>query len=108
KLLNDDSQIQIARDELLSVKNVKVIKITDNTSVTDSAAVLAEVEEPEAGSVQIEFWKTPLNSKGYRFSKNKVMLYGFADFSNILVYQIDDSYFLRSSDQVFRLQYTAD
>ena len=78
------------------------------TTRPNSAAVLAEVDEPESESVQIEFWKTPLNSKGYRFSKNKVMLYGFADFSNILVYEMDDLYFLRSSDQVFRLQYTAD
>jgi hypothetical protein len=108
-LINIDSRITIATDELLSVKNVKVIKLADNTAVSDSAASLAEVkpdDEPE--TVQVEFWKTPLNSKGYKFSKKKVVLYGFPDFSNVLLYEVDDVYFLRSSDQVFRLSHTAE
>ncbi len=108
KLLKEDAQITIATDELLSVKNVKVIKVSDNSAVTDSAAVLAEVDEQEPEIVQVEFWKTPLNSRGYKFSKNKVLLYGFPDFSNVLVYQYEHDYYLRSSDQVYRLSYTGD
>jgi hypothetical protein len=109
-LINQDSRITIATDELLSVKNVKVIKLADNPAVTDSAASLAGVQEqdPEPETFQVEFWKTPLNSKGYKFSKKKVVLYGFPDFSNVLLYQIDNTYFLRSSDQVFRLSHTAE
>ena len=108
-LISQDSRINIATDELLSVKNVKVIKVADKAAESDSAAALAEIQpgdEPE--TIQVEFWKTPLNSRGYRFARKKVMLYGFPDFSNVLVYELGGNYFLRSSDQVFRLNYTAD
>jgi hypothetical protein len=104
-----DSKINIATDELLSVKNVKAIKIGDNISGRDSAAAkLAHVEENNSDLYFIEFWKTPLNSKGYRFSKNKIMLYGFMDFNNILLYELDSSYYIKCSDQVYKLFYGGD
>jgi hypothetical protein len=107
-LIKQDSHINIATEELLSVKNVKVIKISDNETASDSTGVGESAGQEEGGTYQVEFWKTPLNSKGYRFSRSKVMLYGFPDFSNVLLYELGDSYYLRSADQVFRLSYTAE
>src|SRR5690606_5345883 len=43
-LIQQDSRINIATEELLSVKNVKVIKVTDINAVTDSAAATAGVK----------------------------------------------------------------
>jgi hypothetical protein len=108
-LLALDSKINIATDELLSVKNVKAIVIGDNIAGRDSlAAKLARVEENNSNLYFVEFWKTPLNSKGYRFSKNKIMLYGFMDFSNIVLYQLDSSYYIKCADQVYKLFYGGD
>jgi len=108
-LISDDETINIATDELLSVKNVKVITIGDNISGKDSlASKLAHVKDNNSDLYFIEFWKTPLNSKGYRFSKNKIMLYGFMDFNNVLLYELDNSYYIKSSDQVYRIFYGGD
>lgn len=110
-LIRQNSQITVATEELLSTKNVKVIKVADNSAdaTTDTAAANAGVKpDPVPETIQVEFWKTPLNSRGYRFSRNKVMLYGFPDFSNVLVYELGGAYFLRSSDQIFRLSFTAE
>lgn len=104
-----DSRINVATDELLTVKNVKVIQIGDKFSGKDSLpAKLARVEESNSDLYFIEFWKTPLNSKGYRFSKNKIMLYGFMDFNNVLLYELDNSYYIKCSDQVYKLFYGGD
>jgi phosphotransferase system IIB component len=107
-LLQNDESIIVATDELLSVRSVKVIQIGANTSGSDSlAAKLANVEESSANNLYfVEFWKTPLNSKGYRFTRNKVMLYGFSDFTNAVLYSIDNSFYLKSGDQVYRLFYS--
>jgi hypothetical protein len=108
-LIKQDSHINIATDQLLSVKSVKVIKVADNATVSDSSAEQPPApEEESAATYQVEFWKTPLNSRGYRFSRTKVMLYGFPDFSNVLLYELGDAYYLRSADQVFKLNYTAE
>lgn len=109
-LLAEDSHINIAKDELLSVKNIKVIRIGEKNSRDTAAARLASVDESAGNSdlYFVEFWKTPLNSKGYRFTRNKVMLYGFPDYSNVLLYEVDNSYYLKSSEQVYKLFYGAD
>lgn len=108
-LIAMDSRINIATDELLTVKNVKAIQIGGNDTGKDSlAAKLAHVDDNTSNLYFIEFWKTPLNSKGYRFSKNKIMLYGFVDFNNVLLYELDNSYYIKCSDQVYKLFYGSD
>lgn len=103
-LIEDNNRINIATDELLSVKTIKVIRQGDSFSAADSAAArLANIGEPSSDLYYVEFWKTPLNSRGYRFSKNKVMLYGFYNSNNVLLYQIDQAFYLKSDEQVFRL-----
>jgi len=101
--------LMIATDEILKVKTVKIIRIGNSTEGKDSlASKLAQVNDVISDMYFIEFWKTPLNSKGYRFSKNKILLYGFVDFNDVLLYELDDSYYLKSSDQVFKLFYGSD
>lgn len=108
-LIRDNSEINIATDEMLSIKNVKIIRISPTVSANDSlAAEIAGVKDNTSDLYFIEFWKTPLNSKGYRFSKNKVMLYGFMDYNNVSLYELDKSYYIKSSDQVYKLFYGAD
>lgn len=108
-MYESDANLMIATDEILKVKTVKLIRIGVTAPVKDSlAAKLAQVDDVTSDMYFIEFWKTPLNSKGYRFSKNKILLYGFVDFNNVLLYELDNSYYLKSSDQVFKLFYGSD
>jgi hypothetical protein len=108
-LIGDDSKITIATEELLSVKNVKLIHLDDKNSAGDSlSAKLANVSEPVSDTYQIEFWKTPLNSKGYRFSKNKIVLYGVQDFSSVLLYELDKNYYIKFAGQVYQVTYSSE
>ena len=105
-LINDD--LKIASDELISVKNVKLISFEDIIQSDTVPAKLAGVVSSNSNLYFVEFWKTPLNSKGYRFTKNKVMLYGFVDYINIDLYQLENSYYIKCSDQVYKLEYSSD
>jgi hypothetical protein len=108
-MVRQDEEIKLASDELLSVKTVRLIRVGDKISAPDTtAARLAGVEEDDSDNFTIEFWKTPLNSRGYRFTKNKLMLYGFLDYDNALLYKMENNFYLRSSGQVYRLQFNAE
>lgn len=102
-LIHLDTEINVATDQLLSVKNVKAITIGQTNTSDTLASGLANVNENNSNLYFIEFWKTPLNSKGYRFLKNKIMLYGFVDFNNVTLYELDNSYYIKCSDQVYKL-----
>ena len=90
-LLKEEA-INVAQEELLSVKNIKVINL-DNESKKDTlTGQLAGVTNAEFPDLFfVEFWKTPLNSKGYRMTRNRVILYGLSDFSSITIYKVDDN-----------------
>lgn len=107
-LIKQDSELNVATDELLTVKNVKMINIGTSPIADTSAANVAGVETNFSDLYFIEFWKTPLNSKGYRFSKNKIMLYGFMDFTNVSLYQLDNDFYIKCTDQVYKLQFGSD
>ena len=108
-LIKEDSGINIASDELLTVKNIKIIQIGEFITSKDSSDIQkTRLDDTNSDLYFVEFWKTPLNSKGYRFTKNKIMLYGFDDFSNLTLYEIDHSFYIKSSDQVYKLLYSSE
>ena len=108
-LIKEDSGINIASDELLTVKNIKIIQIGEFIPSKDSSDIQkTRLDDTNSDLYFVEFWKTPLNSKGYRFTKNKIMLYGFDDFSNLTLYEIDHSFYIKSSDQVYKLLYSSE
>jgi len=103
KLLKEEEGITVAKEELVSIKNVKVIDL-DNTPKDTLTGQLAGVSSDEYPYVFfVEFWKTPLNSRGYRMTRNRVILYGLSDFSNVTIYKVDDNYYLKSEEQVYKL-----
>jgi hypothetical protein len=103
-LLNDAEDIKIAQEELLSVKNIKVIDLDGNQKRDTLTGQLAGVSSTDYPNLFfVEFWKTPLNSKGYRMTRNRVILYGLSDFSNITIYKVDDNYYLKNDDVVYKI-----
>lgn len=99
-----EEDINIAQEELLSVKNIKVIDLDETTkrdTLTGQLAGVASADYPNLFFV--EFWKTPLNSKGYRMTRNRVILYGLSDFSSITIYKVDDNFYLKNDDVVYKI-----
>jgi hypothetical protein len=103
-LLSDESDITVAKEELLSVKNIKVIDLDANKKQDTLIGQLAGVSSSEYPNLFfVEFWKTPLNSKGYRMTRNRVILYGLSDFSNITIYKVEDNFYLKNDEFVYKI-----
>jgi hypothetical protein len=107
-LISNDPDLKIAREELQSTRNVKLIHLGDRSQTDTLAAALAGVSEDNSEMYSVEFWKTPLNSKGYRFTKKRIMLYGFFDFDNVLVYELNGYHYVKASGLVYRVMYSSD
>jgi hypothetical protein len=108
-LIKTTDDIKVASEEFISVKNIKLISFSQNNHKDSTITKLADVKPDDNNNLYfVEFWKTPLNSKGYRFTKNKVMLYGFVDHINVELYELENNYYIKCSDQVFKLFYSSD
>lgn len=104
----EEETVNIALDQLVSTRVVKIINLNDSERNDSLTEKLAGVHSISSDSYTLEFWRTPLNSKGYRFYKNKIMLYGLNDHSNILLYQLDGKFFIKSFEVVYELQTNQD
>ncbi|MBK6523003.1 MAG: hypothetical protein IPG08_12110 [Sphingobacteriaceae bacterium] len=105
---NSDARINVVVDQLLSSKLIKIINLTNSNSNDTLAQNVSGVNSIQSDSYVMEFWKTPLNSKGYRFQKNKIMLYGINDHNDLLLYQFEGRYFIKSFEVVYELESTQD
>ncbi len=103
KLIKEED-VSVAAEELLSVKNIKVINLDTKEKKDTLVGQLAGVISNDYPDMFfVEFWKTPLNSKGYRMTHNRVILYGLSDFSNITIYKVDGNFYLKDEDVVYKI-----
>jgi hypothetical protein len=103
---------QVLKEELIAVKNIYVKTITpaEKTSSADSlAASLAGVTTPPAEEFfMIEFWKTPLNSKGYKMTRSRLLIYGYPEKADLALIKRNDAYYLRNNNLVYKLNYSSE
>ncbi len=105
---SEDGEVNLAKEEFISVKNIKLIDLDNNQKDTLSPKLAGVNHNDNATLFFVEFWKTPLNSKGYRMTKNRIILYGFSDFSSLNLYKVDDFYYLKSEEQVYKVSANSD
>jgi hypothetical protein len=109
--INSDNY-QVLKEELIAVKNIYVKTVTpiEKVNATDSlAASLAGVTTPAAEEFfMIEFWKTPLNSKGYKMTRSRLLIYGYPEKADLALIKRNDNYYLRNNNLVYKLNYSSE
>lgn len=109
---NNSETYKVLKEELQSVKNlyVKVLTPKEKTSTKDSIiASLAGVDLPDDKEFfMIEFWKTPLNSKGYKMTRSRLLIYGFNEGQDLQLVKDADKYYLKNNNIIYSISYSAE
>ena len=107
----DFTDIVVVQDELLFSKqmipsgNAKVF-LCDNSSELDSLLV-DNITSISGDGLSVEFWKSPVNFKGYKLNKKKLILFGIMEFDSVsLEFQKEKSLILHYRNQDFELKCT--
>ena len=77
---NSSEDIVIAKDELLFTRIIKIegmngVNSKKDASV-DSLLINDKTKKLPANFAKVEFWRSPINYKGYKYSNNKLVLFG--------------------------------
>lgn len=108
-----ENSIVVKKDELLATRQVYMENLSISTSANKDS-VLSKVSGIRDDKnllkqrMNIEFWHSPINYKGYKMAKNKVVLFGIAEQEDIKLYHLDDSNYMKLQQGVFKLEYTND
>ena len=113
--VKDDSDIVVMTNELISVlpvrlRNKDTNAVSKTSQTTDSAiASMSEVTEAkQASDYRIEFWKSPLNYKGYKMSMGKIVLYGIDPDIPVNLTLEGGVYYLQVSHGFYHVDFTDD
>jgi hypothetical protein len=112
---NED--IILRKDQLVQSRSLELINVSavasNSVAAKDSlAAKMAGVRDDHANGgrqfCSVEIWTSPLNYKGYKMNRNKIMLYGLNDPESLKVFKLDDEIYLQNGSQLFHLENTND
>lgn len=117
-----EEDIVVRKDVLLSVKTIKATarSMVDNVQdaddkslakeLTDKLNPEAKLPEPEikTKTYQVEFWQSPINFKGYKMSKNKIVLFGIDEPGLLKIYTLDNSVYIGHYQNIYKLESTDD
>lgn len=104
------NDITIKKDELLLRKNIILI-IPIDTKLDSLMGITSQNANEQ--KVTVEFWKSPINYRGYKRSPNKIVIYGILNFNEVQfisknknVYLIDNNnkYSLKLTDEFLKLK----
>ncbi|MCW3083909.1 MAG: hypothetical protein JWP12_1275 [Bacteroidetes bacterium] len=104
----------VRKDELLSTKTIEVFNLNPTVKSTAKDSLLQKVsgikddKTTDKQFFNVEFWESPLHYKGYKLSKYKMVLYGYASADNLKLYRLDDVIYLKTGTFVYRLDYVSD
>jgi hypothetical protein len=113
-LKTEEEIIVVKKDELLLVKMVNFINLDskneDFNAKKDSAiSALAGIKEPfNTNNLMVEFWKSPINYRGYKMNRNKLVLFGMQSSDIIKVFKLNENLYFKNGEKVYRVEKITD
>jgi hypothetical protein len=117
----DDNQpdsnvnVVVMTNQLVTVSSVPLTNLdtaSSKKSIKHSDSLIANMSEvaavPDPSNYRIEFWQSPLNFKGYKMSKGKLILYGINSTSPVKLVKWEDTFYLLSNQTAYHIDYTDD
>jgi hypothetical protein len=111
---NANEEIEVKKDLLIASKAVPVTDKTkdkDESLSKDVAQKLPDADLPQDERVDtfiVEFWVSPIHYKGYKMSKNKLVLFGLENIEDVKLFRVNNSMFMRYGEAWYSLAFTYD
>ncbi len=111
---NTGENFIVRKDEMLGSRNFEVTNLQHNETENSSDSLLEKVSGIKDGkknilaAFKVEFWQSPINYKGYKMSKNKIVLFGINAEENIKLFHADDAIFMKQNQNFYKLYFTDD
>ncbi|MBW6499366.1 MAG: hypothetical protein K0B09_13330 [Bacteroidales bacterium] len=106
--------IRIAQDKLLFIRAFSLPSKKTETVQTQAMRQLDSLlgnnpQRPAPENIMlVEFWKSPLNYRGYKMSHNKLVVYGFDQMESFSLHSDGKNFFIKYFDNYYPVSLTMD
>lgn len=100
-----EEEIVVIRDELVSTRSTTIEGLINKSQEYDSLLDPDMEKKTTKNNVyRIEIWSSPVNYKGYKLAKNKIILYGINPYDSLTFLSSNDSIFLKHINKLYLLE----
>lgn len=109
---NTEENIVIRKDQLIASHQVEmeILPIIENSEKNDSllqkVSGIRDNKRMYQQLMNVEFWRSPINYKGYKMAKSKIVLFGISEQEPVKLYRLDERIYIKLSQGVYRIDYT--
>jgi hypothetical protein len=110
-----NSTVNVKKDRLIFAKSYQVTGMTlftaDNPTKIDSLLTDNKSKNQNiaaANTLRVEFWKSPINYKGYKTGKNKLVIFGLDQFDMISFRMLNNTLFLKYLSDYYQIDKSDD
>ncbi len=105
-------QIEVKKDELITSR-VIAINGSMNTPKNPKDSAMQNLtgirdDKTPPSSLSVEFWLSPINYKGYKMTRSKLVLFGMPGNAEMSLHRVDGNLFVRIEQTIYRLESTDD
>ena len=106
-----EKPIVIKKEQYLGGRKLMITVLDTTTQKRAKDSLLTQlsgvVEAKNPDSILVEFWRSPLNYKGYKMANNKLVIYGLQrQFKILKVYQLNEKIYLQHLGVVYGVEHT--
>jgi hypothetical protein len=110
--LKASEDLVVRKDELLAVKQLDMINLSyipsdSKDSLLQNVSGIRDDGNKIKQAMSIEFWHSPINYKGYKMAKSKLVLFGIMAQEAVL-YMLDENIYIKLQQDIYKLEYTND
>lgn len=111
-ITDKNEEIIVRKDELLATRQVDMANLSVNANGNDSLLQKVSGIRDDKNTVKqpmnVEFWRSPINYKGYKMAKNKIVLFGVAEQDDVKLYRLEEGHYIKLQQGVYKIDYTND
>lgn len=103
---SSESELVIVQDKLMDSKKVLIIKADQNFKLSKVDSLLKVFEDAptiENETMLVEFWKSPVNYRGFKMLKNRLIVYGIDHESSIGLFLQKGKLYLKADNHFYKL-----
>jgi len=107
---SSEENIIVKKDELIFLKNIVLIDLNvkkeSTISVTKDSLMQTDsgIKETTNSLFTIEYWQSPINYKGYKMEKNKLLLFGLKTDEDSKIYKLNGVHYLKSGTKFYKVE----
>jgi hypothetical protein len=102
--------IIVATDELIFIRIINVIgdSLSKGGKNLDSLLIGEKGNYGPQRKYRVEFWKSPINYRGYRLQKDRLVIFGIEEYNEAILRRVDSRLYLMVGSKAYLLEENAD